>query len=119
MARTPPLRRSGFSLIEVALALVVAAGGMLAIFGVFPISLRQSANSRSDMGELTFASTVLQTLAGNIRTIDRIDVWNDPSKFWNAATTSTSGRRTAARRRPSPRRPPTWPSSGSSRRRTR
>lgn len=89
MARTPPLRRSGFSLIEVALALVVAAGGMLAIFGVFPISLRQSANSRSDMGELTFASTVLQTLAGNIRTIDRIDVWNDPSKFWNAAVGST------------------------------
>ncbi len=82
-------RRSGFSLIEVALALVVAAGGMLAIFGVFPISLRQSANSRSDMGELTFASTVLQTLAGNIRAIDRIDVWNDPSKFWDAAVGST------------------------------
>lgn len=82
-------RRSGFSLIEVALALVVAAGGMLAIFGVFPISLRQSANSRSDMGEMTFSSTVLQTLAGNIRAIDRIDVWNDPSKFWDAAVGDT------------------------------
>lgn len=89
MSRTLSRRRSGFSLIEVALALVVAAGGLLAIFGVFPISLRQSANSRSDMGEMTFASTVLQTLAGNIRAIDRIDVWNDPSKFWDAAVGST------------------------------
>ena len=82
-------RRAGFSLIEVALALIVAAGGMLAIFGVFPISLRQSQNSRSDMGEMTFASTVLQTLAGNIRAIDRIDVWNDPGKFWDAAVGTT------------------------------
>ena len=63
--------RAGFSLVEVALALIVAAGGLLAIFGVFPISLRQSANSRGDMGQMTFASTVLETIAGNIRTIDR------------------------------------------------
>jgi hypothetical protein len=87
--QTPVRRRAGFSLIEVALALIVAAGGMLAIFGVFPISLRQSQNSRSDMGEMTFASTVLQTLAGNIRAIDRIDVWNDPGKFWDAAVGTT------------------------------
>ena len=87
--QTPVRRRAGFSLIEVALALIVAAGGMLAIFGVFPISLRQSQNSRSDMGEMTFASTVLQTLAGNIRAIDRIDIWNDPGAFWDAAVGST------------------------------
>lgn len=81
--------RAGFSLIEVALALIVAAGGLLAIFGVFPISLRQSANSRGDMGEMTFASTVLETIAGNIRTIDRISVWNDPEQFWNVAVGDT------------------------------
>ncbi len=81
--------RSGFSLIEVALALIVAAGGLLAIFGVFPISLRQSANSRGDMGEMTFASTVLETIAGNVRTIDSIAVWNDPEQFWNVAVGST------------------------------
>lgn len=85
----PVRRRAGFSLVEVALALIVAAGGMLAIFGVFPISLRQSQNSRSDMGEMTFASTVLQMLAGNIRAIDRIDIWNDPGKFWDAAVGTT------------------------------
>ena len=81
--------RAGFSLIAVALALIVAAGGLLAIFGVFPISLRQSANSRGDMGEMTFASTVLETIAGNIRTIDRIAVWNDPEQFWDAAVGNT------------------------------
>lgn len=85
-ARRP---RAGFSLIEVALALIVAAGGLLAIFGVFPVSLRQSANSRADMGQMTFAATVLETIAGNIRTIDRISVWNDPEQFWNVAVGDT------------------------------
>lgn len=83
---TPHARfRGGFSLVEVSLALVVAAGGLLAIFGVFPISLRQSAHSRSDMGEMTFGTTVLETISGNIRTIDRISVWNDPERFWDVA----------------------------------
>ena len=81
--------RTGFSLIEVALALIVAAGGLLAIFGVFPVSLRQSSNSRADMGQMTFAATVLETIAGNIRTIDRISVWNDPEQFWNVAVGDT------------------------------
>ena len=78
-------RRAGFSLVEVALALIVAAGGLLAVFGVFPVSLRQSQMSRSDMNETGFASALLQTLGGNIRDIDDIAVWNDPKEFWKAA----------------------------------
>ena len=73
-------RRAGFSLVEVTLALLVAAGGLLTIFGVFPVALRQSQMSRSDMGETAFADSVLQTLGGNIRAIDDISVWNDPVK---------------------------------------
>lgn len=81
--------RSGFSLIEVALALIVAAGGLLTVFGLFPISLRQSQMSRSDMVEAAFASALLQTFGGNIRAIDDISVWNDPISFWKAAAKGT------------------------------
>ena len=81
--------RSGFSLVEVALALIVASFGLLSVFGIFPVSLRQSQMSRSDMVEGAFASALLQTLGGNIRMIDDISVWNDPKKFWKAAAEGT------------------------------
>ena len=82
-------RRGGFSLVEVALALVVAAGGLITVFGIFPISLRQSQMSRSDMAESAFASSLLQILGGNIRMIDDLAVWNDPIAFWKAAAAGT------------------------------
>ena len=78
-------REGGFSLVEVALALMVAAGGMVAVFSLFPVSLRQSVSSRVDMKGALFASTVLETIAGNVRQIDDIAVWNDPQKWWEIA----------------------------------
>ena len=86
---SPAARAAGFSLVEVTLALLVAAGGLLTIFGVFPVALRQSQMSRSDMSETAFADSVLQALGGNIRAIDDISVWNDPAAFWKAAVEGT------------------------------
>ncbi len=83
------LRRAGFSLIEVALALMVVAVGLLAVFGVFPVSLRSSQMARSDLAESAFAASLLQTLGGNIRAIDDIAVWNDPKAFWKEAARGT------------------------------
>ena len=80
---------AGFSLIEVSLALVVAAGGLLAIFGLFPVSLRQSKMSERDMAENAFATTLLETMAGNVRMIDDMKVWNDPDQFLRAALGDT------------------------------
>ncbi len=81
----PTDNRSGFSLVEVALALVIAAGGLLAVFGVFPVALRQSAMSTADTAEAAFGTSALETMAGNIARIDDIAVWNDPDEFWKAA----------------------------------
>ena len=78
-------REGGFSLVEVALALMVAAGGMVAVFGLFPTAMRQSVSARTDMKGALFASTVLETIAGNVRQIDDIKVWNDPQKWWEIA----------------------------------
>lgn len=81
--------RSGFSLIEVALALVVAAGGLLSVFSLFPVGLRQSANTKSDLTQFTFANTVLETIAGNVAQIDDIATWNDPEAWWSIAVAGT------------------------------
>lgn len=78
-------REGGFSLVEVALALMVAAGGMVAVFQLFPASMRQGVSSRTDMKGALFASTVLETIAGNVRQIDDIKVWNDPKSWWGIA----------------------------------
>ena len=78
-------REGGFSLVEVALALMVAAGGMVAVFALFPASMRQTVSARVDMKGALFASTVLETIAGNVRQIDDIAVWNDPESWWEVA----------------------------------
>lgn len=78
-------REGGFSLVEVALALMVAAGGMVAVFALFPASMRQTVSSRVDMKGALFASTVLETIAGNVRQIDDVAVWNDPKAWWEVA----------------------------------
>lgn len=85
----PTDNRGGFSLVEVALALVIAAGGLLAIFGVFPVALRQSAMSTADTVEAAFGTSALESLAGNIARIDDIAVWNDPTEFWKKAVEET------------------------------
>ncbi len=88
--RTPKRRaRAGFSLIEVSLALVVAAGGLLSIFALFPVSLRQSKMAERDMSENAFATTLLETMAGNARMIDDVAVWNNPDAFLRAALGNT------------------------------
>ncbi len=78
-------REGGFSLVEVALALMVAASGMVAVFALFPASMRQTVSSRVDMKGALFASTVLETIAGNVRQIDDVKVWNNPQQWWAVA----------------------------------
>ena len=78
-------REGGFSLVEVALALMVAASGMVAVFALFPASMRQTVSARTDMKGALFASTVLETIAGNVRQIDDVKVWNNPQQWWAVA----------------------------------
>lgn len=82
-------RKEGFSLVEVALAIMVAASGMVACFSLFPTSLRQEAASDSDLGGALFGSALLETIAGNVRQIDDIADWNDPEKWWTIAIAGT------------------------------
>jgi type II secretory pathway pseudopilin PulG len=72
--------RKGFSLIEVNMAILIAAGGLLALFTLFPVGLRQSEMSSEDLYQATYASSIFQMLSGNIATISNIDDWNNPDE---------------------------------------
>ncbi|MBQ7666866.1 MAG: hypothetical protein IJS46_02600 [Kiritimatiellae bacterium] len=80
---------AGFSLVAVALALTVAAGGMISIFGLFPAGLRQGMNSNRDIVGASFAGSVLAAISGNVRQIDDIRVWNNPEQWWKCAVADT------------------------------
>ena len=82
--------RGGFSLVEVALALTVAAGGMIAVFGLFPAGLRQGSNSNRDLVGSSFAGATLAAIAGNVSSIDDIATWNKPSEWWARAIENTN-----------------------------
>ena len=82
--------RGGFSLVEVALALTVAAGGMISIFGLFPAGLRQGANSSRDLVSSSFAGATLAAIAGNVAAIDDIATWNKPEEWWKRAIENTN-----------------------------
>lgn len=81
--------RKGFSLIEVNMAILIAAGGLLSLFTLFPVGLRQSEMSSEDLYQATYASSIFQMLAGNIATIYDVEDWNDVDTFWDIASTDT------------------------------
>lgn len=95
-------KTEGFSLIEVSIAMLVAGGGMLALFGMFPVGLRQSAMGKADMYQATFADSVLTAISENIKLIDKLDDWEDKDgnneksieKFWEYAVGNKGGIKT-------------------------
>ena len=76
--------RSGFSLVEVCLALLVVAMGLLAILGLFPGGVRSSENAEADTYAALFADTVLSGIAANAATITDWNTWNNDAAFSNA-----------------------------------
>jgi hypothetical protein len=75
-------RRTGFSLIEVNMAILVVAGGMLTLVTLFPAGLRMSTSAMADTRQALFASDTLNSLRAKAATLS-LGVWmNKPSGFW-------------------------------------
>lgn len=81
--------KAGFSLIEVNMAILIAAGGMLSLFALFPVGLRQSVMSEADLHQATFASSFFEAISANVKTIDDVRVWNNIEDFWDMAVGDT------------------------------
>jgi prepilin-type N-terminal cleavage/methylation domain-containing protein len=83
-ARSSRHRRSGFSLIEVTLALLVVGVGLVALLGLFPVGLRESGLATADTSQSIFANGVLNAIHANA---GEITTWAN----WSATNTFTAG----------------------------
>ncbi len=81
--------KAGFSLIEVNMAILIAAGGMLSLFALFPIGLRQSVMSEADLHQAAFASSFFEAISANVKKIDDVETWNLINDFWDTAIKGT------------------------------
>ena len=79
------ISKTGFSLIEVNMAILIAAGGLLSLFSLFPGGLRHSVMSQEDIYQSTFASSLLDVVSTNVKKIEDVKQWNDERVFWRYA----------------------------------
>lgn len=76
------IHNSGFSLIEINLAIFLVAMGMLTLFSLFPAGLKQVETAHESTQEALFADYVLSTLRADAMTLTAAEwVVIDPSTF--------------------------------------
>ncbi len=98
-------RPRGFSLIEVNMAILVVAGGLLALFALFPAGLRMSSSAQADTRHALFARDALSVLKANAAHLSLAD-WNvdvndvrSIERFWNGISSNSPLTRASAPRR--------------------
>jgi prepilin-type N-terminal cleavage/methylation domain-containing protein len=74
----PRAKRTGFSLIEINIVLLVIGIGLVALLGLFPVGLRQAGLATSDSASSMFADQVLSALHAQSSTITN---WTDWKNF--------------------------------------
>ena len=71
-------RRGGFTLMEVNVALLLVAVGLMGLLSLFPVGLRQSDQAASDTAQAAFADGVLNAMHANASTVTNWNDWNSP-----------------------------------------
>jgi type II secretory pathway pseudopilin PulG len=69
-------KKSGFSLIEVNMAVLVIGLGLLVLFGLFPAGLKEGENGAVDTQCALFAESVLEGLRGEAHNKPELLDWN-------------------------------------------
>jgi type IV pilus modification protein PilV len=90
-ARTTTSATSGFTLVEVSLAVVVVGLGLLALFGLFPSGLRSGEDALADTRAALFASVVMDGMRANASTVSNWAEWNDAVGMTARMCTSVDG----------------------------
>ena len=72
--------RTGFSLMEVNLAILIVSIGLLTLFSLFPLGLREGDMSIIDTQEGMFADQILNGMAANAQDIEW-DAWTNRNVF--------------------------------------
>lgn len=81
--------KDGFSLIEINMAILVLAGGVLAVMGIFPLSLRESQQAKATMRQTAFAEHVI----GVIEAAAQLKTANGEPVVKSVANLETESRR--------------------------
>jgi prepilin-type N-terminal cleavage/methylation domain-containing protein len=81
MSRKNHNKSHGFSLMEVNIAIALISVGLLAIFSLFPLGLRESNLSVSDNHEAMFANHVLSCMEANAMQISNWGNWSNFDTF--------------------------------------
>ena len=74
-------RTTGFTLIEVLLAMLLFSVGFFALFGIFPHALNQNKRSMDVTKAALFAESVNAGIQGNAMNITSWSVWTDPDEL--------------------------------------
>ena len=81
--RSQPAPKAGFTLMEVNIALLIMAVGLMGLLALFPVGLRQGDSATSDTTEAAFADLVLNAMRANAQMVTN---WTD----WTALTNSVN-----------------------------
>jgi Tfp pilus assembly protein PilV len=73
--RTARAVRAGFTLMEVNIALLVLAVGLIGLFSLFPVGLRQSDMATSDTAQAAFATVVFNAMHANAALVTNWTEW--------------------------------------------
>lgn len=74
--RVPRKRSSGFSLIEVNMAILIIAIGMLSLMSLFPLGLREGNLAQGDMVQTAAADFILNRVHAEAQTVTDYAEWN-------------------------------------------
>ncbi len=80
---------AAFSLMEVNMAILVMAGGLLALITLFPAGLRMSTASVSDTRIALFANDALNSLQAKAMSLEKEDWTARPTDFWRKIVVDT------------------------------
>ena len=72
-------RRGGFTLIEINLAIMLLAVGLLTLISLFPLGLRQADDAYRDAQAALFANYILTGMRRNAEAIDSWAQWGEPA----------------------------------------
>lgn len=80
--------RGGFTLVEVTLAILVVALGLLSVFSLFPTGLRASEDDVADTRAGMFAETVFGRMRAGADELVQWSEWSNPATFSSKVLTN-------------------------------
>lgn len=83
--------RSGFTLVEVSLAVLAVGLGLLSVFSLFPSGLRSGEAEAADTRAGLLAETVFNGMRGNVDAITNWNEWSSVTSFKTAALRTIQG----------------------------